>query len=589
MSWIFGITGNIKEDDISKAKGIRPEALFEESSDYLYISSGGIGETCFYSKENRLIVCGIGISPADNLPNDDNQNIIEPKILDLGDWISINNNPAPPAGLNGHFIRASWDDDSIRFSNDIFGLRDLYFYSIRGHVVFSTRLDWIARYAGGLEIDYNELSSHWLLSNQMSFGSFAMGVKRLAAGGNATIANGKLIISSQEFTPEINGIATGKSLYAITKAFVEASGHSGKDITLSLSGGLDSRFLMAVMIGGNTEFDAVSFGPAGHPDSLIAEKMCRAFGIAHTQLDSEFPGRDECLKLSKDYTSRTMLLARGSEFLHFGHYSELHGRNKIVIDAGWGEIARRGLFNNALVKAKYHIINKNAAGLFDHIRSSRPNIFSGEVHKEMRNNATAHLQRLLDGMPAVEDMGVESWLDLFAIRTKMPNNTCPEQSRVDGLAMCYTPFVQPDLINLIFNMPLADKKNSRAVKKIISEKAPGLSEFPLVKGTTQYPYSLPTLPAKVYTVLKSKALPYYKSGYHDNKINEYLDIMKEPVLDSISSASFRNYDYYNHERISEISGLYYNRNKNNRNLKYAFELDWWFTFDMFRRSLSLED
>ena len=197
MSWIFGITGNIDGQDISKAKGIRPVALFEDAADNLYISAGGIKETCFCSKEHRLLVCGIGIMPV-NLQNNN-----APKILDLADWLNIHKHPKPAGNLNGHFIKISWDNESIRFSNDIFGLRDLYFYSIRDHIVFSTRLDYIAEYVGGLEIDYYELSSHWLLSNQMSFGSLAVGVKRLAAGGHATIANGILNISSEIFTPEI--------------------------------------------------------------------------------------------------------------------------------------------------------------------------------------------------------------------------------------------------------------------------------------------------------------------------------------------------------------------------------------------------
>ncbi len=579
MSWIFGLAGKIADQDISKATGIAPDALIEETSDNLYITSGGIKETCFYSKERRLLVCGIGISSVDNIPNNNT-----PKILDFADWLNIHKHPELAGGINGHFVKVSWDRGGVRFSNDIFGLRDIYFYSIRDHIVFSTRLDWIAEYVGGLEIDYNELSSQWLLNNKMSFGSIAKGVRRLAAGGQAFYENGKITISRKQYTPAIDGNETRDTLYETVSRLIHASESTGRDIAISLSGGIDSRFLLAVMIGSGVKFDAVTFGPMDHPDSEIAGRICKSLGIMHSQLDSDYPAAGECYRRAMHYVGQNMLLTKGSDFLHFNYYEYLHNENKIIIDAGRGEIVRRGSLNKLLLRGPGKIINNDPDGAMKYFRGKKPNLFRKEVFDEMQINAVAHLTDLFNSLPPVEEFGIENWLDLMMTRSLMPNNISIEQSRVDGLAMCYTPFAQPDLINLIFNLPLVDKKNAAAIKKFISDKAPGLSGFPLVKGTTKYPYSLPTLPAKVYTVLKSKALPGNKSGYPDSKAYSYLSIMKEPILDSISSASFRNYDYYGHERIRTISDEYYKGNK-----KYASELDWWFTFDMFRKSLSLED
>ena len=170
----------------------------------------------------------------------------------------------------------------------------------------------------------------------------------------------------------------------------------------------------------------------------------------------------------------------------------------------------------------------------------------------MEKGIFTELENLFETMPDINKFGVENWLDLLAIRTKYPNYNALEQSRMDCLAVGYTPFASKFFINSVMNSPVNKRKNANYFRQIISNNAPGLSKFPLVKGNTYLPYSFQTLPSKILGKIKQKA----GFTYSDPIIQKFLFSLKEYVLDTINSSEVRKCPVYDYKNLQKLAELY---------------------------------
>ncbi|MBZ0200351.1 MAG: hypothetical protein K8H86_10820, partial [Ignavibacteriaceae bacterium] len=152
----------------------------------------------------------------------------------------------------------------------------------------------------------------------------------------------------------------------------------------------------------------------------------------------------------------------------------------------------------------------------------------------------------------------------------------PGQAAMDLLAPGYMPFAQKSLLDAGFLLSPKVKNNGRIFRSIISQSNLKLDKFPLVKNQIIYPFGSSSLSARVITRIKNK-LGFV---YNDPTRNIMLDLLKEYVFELINSREIKNFAIYDLNKIANIVTGYYSKNKS-----FAYELDWFLTFELWRQSL----
>jgi hypothetical protein len=208
----------------------------------------------------------------------------------------------------------------------------------------------------------------------------------------------------------------------------------------------------------------------------------------------------------------------------------------------------------------------------------RAEIFNSEYTVELERSAMKSLEEVLEDMPSLKKTGIENFVDLFSVRTRVPNFGGPEQARSDAYIVNYMPMVQPSFLKAIFRIDFKLRVNGKIYRSIIQEKKPELKRFPLVKSGLTYPFYLNTSSAWIFYKIKSKI----SKRYIDATPDSFLTQLKDYVLDLALSSEVRNYEYYDYKQIVYNVEQYYEGHKNLRSY-----VDWWLTYELWRKSLQV--
>ena len=244
MSWFFGITKSANNSNaIPNNINFQFEAKHSVSLPNLYLLFGGIDETCLFeftddAEKSGWAVVGLGIQITDT-----NAHLLEKK-----DWRKILSDQRPQTSkLDGHFVALRWNKEGIELFSDQLGLRTAYYSICDESVYFSTRLDWISQATNHRDLHLTSVGSRWLLFNQLSFDSCLNGIERIKPNGHMAF-KGKAIVTNESYPwlPEFDHNNADNAI-RILESLVDASSRYNKTVSLGLSGGFDSRTVLAIL------------------------------------------------------------------------------------------------------------------------------------------------------------------------------------------------------------------------------------------------------------------------------------------------------------------------------------------------------
>jgi hypothetical protein len=195
----------------------------------------------------------------------------------------------------------------------------------------------------------------------------------------------------------------------------------------------------------------------------------------------------------------------------------------------------------------------------------------------MHDGMQQELRTSLDQMPDPKDMELGDWLDLFTIRTRVPNLVGASQEYIDEHLFHYMPFLQQEVLNSVLFTSINNRKNAKELRSLIQKKAPALTSVPLVKGDDVYPYLLTDLPAMVWMKAKRKL----GLGYTSDSNTQLMIGVEELLRDLFSSKETTEFEPYDQDKIKGLINDFYTRNNHSR----ATELGWLLGFELFRTSL----
>ena len=574
MSWILGFNGTSLSPALrERLVALHDDPLRRGESPTHYIALGGLPETICTGvlpddPAGAWVIVGLGIQRHDD----------HCSFLDADAWSALLSQATPDlTGLDGHFVALRWQGGRVEAFTDNLGVRTLYLTTLPDGIAFSTRLDWLAALRGGAAIHFEAFGAHWLTFNQLSTTCLVRDIQRLGPGGYARCTGPHLEISEHPWTPEIAEVdRRGEAFASTLSALVHPWIPERRALTLGLSGGLDSRLLLALRLQNTRIVQTHVFGPGAHPDVQLARRLAQQEGLRQLHFDEPIPDADTCLALLRSQVAQTQAVSAASSVLGLRYYGELHAQRLVMIDGGLGEAARRQFMNRLLRRGRAALRSGDPAAILPYLRVSRAEVFNQETLATMERGAQLQIDALWQALPKPRAIGEENFLDLLGVRTRLPNFFGFEQNRLDGVIQNYMPFAQPSLLRALFQTPLSLRRNGRLFRRLIRSRRASLARYPLIKGKVTYPFRLPTVPAYVWTKLKTRL----GRSYTDTTRLRFLETVKPFALDTVHSQAVRDYPAYDHARLTRLVEDFYRGR-----LELAAPVDWWLAFEMWRRVL----
>ncbi len=568
MSWLFAaVADDLTPEQQERFRSIHSPPLQSVITESLYVAIGGLEETTRFRADGAsgFAVVGTGIRLREGFC----------EFLTTDEWGRVlTGSPPNLSQLDGHFLALRWEGKTLEAWTDQIGLRTVYAARYSHGYVLSTRLDWVAKVSGCSEIDFDQLGSSWLLTNQMAYNSAVKGVSRLGPGGTLMCTPHTLRIQSKPWTPDFETDSTASMMRPL-QSLVAPRVEPPRILSLGLSGGFDCRVLLALLLKRQTPFGLHSFGHPDDPDVVMARRIAEGESLSHVVLTSTPEDVPSFIRRLHDYVAQVGIVAPASLLLKVRYYSELHQQHRMLIDGGYGEISRRQMGNRLLRKGPALLRRGKPEELFRLLSSPRPPIFLPEVERRMVAGAKQELADVWSAMPPAKDIGAENFVDLLSIRARVANNGAPAQQWIDGQVVNYMPYAQPSFLREIFRTPLAARRNSRLHRRVLRESAPTLARYPLVKEGVVYPYGLTTVPAWLWRTVASKV----GKKWIDDSAHAFLMHIREFVRDTVHSQVVKGF-VYDEEKVVRNVERYYAGER-----RLAKEVDWWLTFELWRRSL----
>lgn len=577
MSWLIGAVGNITNELRKQVSTLADSQLVKHDDANLLIIAGGIKKTCLFQVDNtnreNFVSVGVGII--------NNENTI--RFMDDKLWENINS-VEEARKLEGHFVNVRWNKGEVKIFTDVLGLRDIYYSSITNDcIIFSTRGDWLAKILRA-EINFKEFGSRWLLFNQISPNSIFNNIERICGGKSIVIDRGnyKITADSYEWLPDFENKHLSINDYSSKlEELINIPFVSDHRVSLSLSGGMDSRLILSYLIQKNKRtWYSHTFGDYDHPDSMVAQKIATDLRIEHERINLEETTPEIFLAEAKDYLLQTNVNNAVSGYLQLRNYKNLIGRNEVIIDGGFGEIWRREFFNRILVRGRKNLNDKDTDGMIPYLRVHRADVFTEDIKNTFYKGCKEQLENSFKTLPDANTIGMENWIDLFAVKTRLLNYYSSAQVHLDGWVFSYMPFIQQSLLKNLFNTSLSKRKNGKMFRQIIKQNYKTLSNYPLAKGQFTHPFFLNTIQSRIWNIAYKKLK---LKMYNDNSTEHLLNTLSPYIQDTITSASVKQCGYYDYSKLLRLSNVVAKDTASSYDL---YELDWWFAFELFRQEIT---
>ncbi len=591
MSWFVALLPKNKfeneteighyRDLLTKRLGLTPR--FSILKRTMILLANGIPETFKHSNTIQTeggkgwLVCGIGITyEGDSF-----------SIMHENDWDSLlSQRPSPGAvhRINGHYAIFAWDETRFSIYTDVLELRRVYIAETEKYFIVTTRLDWLTSIHQKASLDIGRLAGQWGLANSISDASFIDGVLRVGASGYVSIVNNTLTHSWCHWTPEL---ARGnESVISLIEDAAMIPIHEGLNLTLGLSGGIDSRTLLAILSHSPDErWQIHSCGDRNNLDVHVARMLAESLRIqAHISFFERRPSDtiENVVCSLREVALHEEMTDELFAYPRFQVFSELSAQGFWMIDGGYGEFMRRIYGNKLNLVGRKILREKNAGAAMLYLRRSKSAIFSPEIHRMFRQETRKQLQKALDEMPEISHNDIGAWLDIFHIRYRVKNFPANGQAAYDQVIASYMPFAQPALLSACCSIPSDQRKNNKINRRIIAAGDKKLYKIPLVSSGKIIPYW--TIHHILLSYLWSKGKKRFQGDPYRRQRSfrsESLWFLREYILDRLNSHNVKVCSYYNYDFIKRSIEDYYCKDKDAN----AQVIEDWLAFDFWREIL----
>jgi Asparagine synthase len=564
MSWLFGILQ--KQNPLSVKIKIDEEFQKVETKNlFLAVSNSRNSSLVTTSQSDIQAYVGIPIIDIDG-----NKRIINHDLFSKLNSIK-------PQKLFGHFIYINYSDNRIIISNDTFGLRELYYFENKEQIIFSTRIDLIQCHIADFKINSEVFSSLWLTNFQLSNNSIINEIKRLGPAGTIYYDWKELRISNNKFTKSVLPDSVERFPELVSK-YCNNNFHSYENMSLALSGGIDSRFILSILLKNEQKFHCHTLVNEENNDLKISEEICRKFDIKHELLPREnlsiAESEDQILSYYKNIPPTIPL----TQLLDFGFYGINHLKDNILLDGGFGGFYRRQYLNKLYLKGLKKFDIDSAEEIRDLLFAPKPPIFNNIFQDQLEKSLYNIVVEMISGFASSKnESDLAEILDLISIEFMLSNIYGSGQTILDQKLVSIMPLAQKDVIDFGMNIFLGVKKDSKLFKNLIRNNETKLAQINLVNNNLENPFYLNYKLAMIKLLLHRK---FIKS----NNYERYIIFMssKEYIYDLLSSNSVKNNDYLEYKENMKMVSQFFNGD-----LSKGEYVDWLLTFVLWSKAINL--
>ncbi len=592
MSWFITLipkNSQLEEQEVTKysarlQKVIPADYRLKIVTPHILLYGGGLPET-FHFKNSEpsgpvqgWLTCGIGIKLIEDSPS----------FVHEGDWdalIRAKLTKGEARNIDGHFVVAIWKPRYFEILTDSLGLRSAYVATTDHYILVSTRLDFITPFLESPELSLESLASGWTLINSFADDSFIRNVQRVGPSGRVLIENGMVKSTWEHWTPN------AKSRLSVIPALRNLTLlplRDGKRLTLGLSGGVDSRTLLAFMTNEDkSQWQVHSVGDTSNADIPVAKEIAQRLRAHHQVLLHDFAPETKVDVLAdslRQYSLQSEMSDSPFGFPRLALFSDMRMSGYWMIDGGYGELLRRSYGNKLVVAAHRALKTQDIRPLLRHLHMPKSRIFTEEVWRSLLKHTELQLESAVRAMP--KDVGEENignWIDLFHIRYRLKNYAGASQGLYDYYIPNYMPFALSTMISAYFSIPSSERANNRINRKIIASSGRILRTVPLIASGAPVPYwtSRSTLASRALGKLRRAVgtTPQERGESFRVKVMLYL---RDFLLDRISSSGVKQFPYYDHHFIlAHLNAFLSSPNESDAEI-----VEDWLSFDFWRENLS---
>jgi hypothetical protein len=272
------------------------------------------------------------------------------------------------------------------------------------------------------------------------------------------------------------GLDAGAAARTLVAALRGLAGWPGRPDVVPVTGGRDSRLVLAAALRAGIDFEATTGGPPGHPDVEVGRRLCEIAGVPHVALAPDPHG--DMWTRPRRATEVVQLAAGGTACVADAAGFALGPRDGPLVlwhSGQGGEIARsyygtgEGESADALAERLYRA--------FTGRRPGRRELLSAEGEAVVRAEIRGWVGEQLAAGAKAADVP-----DLFYLHRRMgtwagPTHACVELVK-DTTSALWSPRLLPHLLGL----PARDRARELFHLRVLEELAPELVDVPFEGG-----------------------------------------------------------------------------------------------------------
>lgn len=420
-----------------------------------------------------------------------------------------------PLDVDGHYAGIAVVDGRIVELVDRYELRRLYRMHLPdGTVRYMTKLP---DSSPARSLDLRVLANAWMPVMGFTRSSVIDGIERC--------------LPSKDIQRDIGHTPTGRG--DVLAPSLDGFPHS----VLALSGGFDSRTLLAWCIGEGIDISTTSYGSPDMPDCSTASDVASRAGIHHTFFDIatvvDWMSIDDMQAIAR----HTALASEGT--YHFAHAMVLPSiasilpQDGLLVDGGFGGFLRGGLANGLRYQGRAALLSGDARRILPYLVARSNDVFVDDVARHMTDMVTEDLQRALDEQGPCVKGSEREWIDDFFASWYLRGYVASPQGVYDHYLDSTIPFLHRSVVDWVFSKPASFRDHGRWFRSVISTSAPRTTSVPFVGKRSLYPWFCAGRP--LMNALHSK-ISRRRFVQSDPISDVVYRRMKEPVDDLLHSS-----------------------------------------------------
>ncbi|MDG4765653.1 hypothetical protein O7632_16325 [Solwaraspora sp. WMMD406] len=387
--------------------------------------------------------------------------------------------------LPGDFVIAVTDPDQVTLISSRSGVVD-HFYDTRSPLTHGRTVDDVLAAARRpLSWNHEAVADYLAVGHLLGDETLDRHVRRVPAGAvvtldrdGARVSAGPAIRMPSPTTPDDAVRALRDSVRRAVSAPAGTDGHSAVDCTLSMSGGLDARLLLAALLADGHRPHLLVSGVAGSFDRQVATTIATDLGLPYTV--RAVPAGD--LDAGTERTARaTGGLLPISNWAGMAHLSTPTPPNPPVLLGYHGEFAR-GYYLPPVGAAALRLAYRGAGHATDHLLRRFAHPFRADEHRRLSAELAdalrpAALRARIDRVLPTTGTLARATADFFHTqygRRKIGTNL----AAIGGHPAWRVPYLDPTWTDAVRGLPVRAQLGDRWHRYAISRLWPRLLDYP---------------------------------------------------------------------------------------------------------------